>query len=252
MKHPPLKMTLFFRFMRAGFIAAAALAMAIAPMRTFAQAQAPETTKAPAITGGPSENPAAESSKADENQDKQFLYSPIVQSIARALHLNTDTAVLLFLGVNFAIIFFAIAIPLGRSMPKVIRKRTQTLSQDLRTAREATADAQSRLKAVETKLAGLGTEIEKFRAEVEQEAQEDEKRIKASIAEESARIVTSAEQEIGVAVAQAKRGLRSFAADLAIEQASKQVALTPEIDHALINEFIAGVAAEGVSKGGQN
>ena len=41
-----------------------------------------------------------------------------------------------------------------------------------------------------------------------------------------------------------------FAADLAIEQASKQVKLTPETDRALIAEFVAGVSGDG--KGGKN
>ena len=54
---------------------------------------------------------------------------------------------------------------------------------------------------------------------------EDEKRIKAALGEESARIVAAAEQEIDVAVTQAKRGLRNFAADLAIGQAEKQIEL---------------------------
>ena len=145
----------------------------------------------------------------------------MVQSLARMLHLNLETTIYLLLGINFAIIFFAIVIPLGRLMPKIIRKRSQTLSHDLQTAREATDDAQSRLSAVEAKLAGLGEEMEKFRAQVEQDSLEDEKRIKAALGEESARIVAAAEQEISVAAAQARRGLRDFAADLAIEQASK-------------------------------
>jgi len=115
------------------------------------------------------------------------------------LHLDLDTTIFLLLGINFAIIFFAVAIPLARVMPKVIRKRSQTLSQDLETARAATADAQSRLSAVEAKLAGLGEEMQKFRNQVEQDSIEDEKRIKAALSEESARIVASAEQEIGVA-----------------------------------------------------
>ena len=119
----------------------------------------------------------------------------------------------------------------------------------MKTAREATADAQARLSAVEAKLAGLGEEIEKFRAQVEQESLEDEKRIKAALGEESARIVAAAEQEIDVAAAQARRGLRNFAADLAIEQAAKQLALTPETDRALIAEFVAGVAGDGRGQG---
>jgi F-type H+-transporting ATPase subunit b len=176
----------------------------------------------------------------------------MVQKLARMLHLNLDTTIFLLLGINFAIIFFAIVIPIGRIMPKIIRKRSQTLSQDLQTAREATADAQSRLSAVEAKLAGLGEEMQKFRAQIEQESLEDEKRIKASLGEESARIVAAAEQEISGAAAQIRRGLRDFAADLAIDQASKQLKMTPETDRALIAEFVAGVAADAPGKGGRN
>ena len=175
-----------------------------------------------------------------------------MQAIARILHLKLDTAVTLLLAINFAIIFFLIAIPLSRLMPRIIRKRSQTLSHDLKTAREATAEAQSRLSAVEAKLAGLGEEMQKFRAQVEQDSLEDEKRIKAALGEESARIVAAAEQEISVAAAQVRRGLRDFAADLAIDQASRQLAMTPETDRALISEFVAGVAADASRKGGQN
>jgi F-type H+-transporting ATPase subunit b len=168
----------------------------------------------------------------------------MVHSVARILHLDVETTIDIMLGINFAVIFFAIAIPLGRVMPKVIRKRSRTLSQDLTTAREATADAQARLSTVEAKLAGLDEEMRNFRAQVEQESLDDEKRIKAAIGEESARIVAAAEQEIGVVAAQAKRGLRNFAADLAIDQATKQLALTPEADRAVIAEFVADLAIE--------
>ncbi len=176
----------------------------------------------------------------------------MVQSIARVLHLNVNTTSWIFLGINFAVIFFAIVIPLGRVMPRIFRKRSQTLSHDLKTAREATADANSRLSAIEAKLAGLGEEIKQFRDQVERDSLEDERRIKASISEESARIVAAAEQEITVAAAQARRGLRNFAAELAIGHAEKQLKLTPETDRALIAEFVAGVSADGAGKGGKN
>jgi F-type H+-transporting ATPase subunit b len=175
-----------------------------------------------------------------------------VRAVARILHLKLDITVDLLLGINFAIIFFAVAIPLTRAMPKIIRKRSQTLSRDLTSARQATAEAQARLSAVEAQLAGLGEEIKKLSAQVEQESVEDEKRIKASLGEESARIVAAAEQEINMAVTQAKRGLRSFAADLAIGQAEKQIALSAETDRALIAEFVAGVASDAAGKGGKN
>lgn len=258
MKHSPPKISVLTRFTRSTLIVAVATALVLAPLRLPAQSSTLAATQSlaassPSASSAPgSDGSSAETSKSDEDTDKQFLYSPAVKWIAGRLHLSVDMAVVIFLVLNFTIIFLLIVVPLGRLMPKVIRKRSQTLSHDLRTARDATADAQARLSAIEAKLAGFGEEIQKFRTEVEQEAQEDEKRIKASIAEESARIVAAAQQEIGVAVSQAKRGLRTFAADLAIEHAAKQVVLTPETDRALINEFIAGVAADGSGRGGKN
>ena len=226
-----------------------------APSRAAGQQSATGAPAASAPTNGSgNESGAAQPAPAtsDDDGDAAFLHSPVVQSVARMLHLKLDTAVALLLGINFAIIFFAVAIPLKRTMPKIFRKRSETLSQDLTSARQATADAQARLSAVEAQLAGLGEEIKKLSTQVEQESLEDEKRIKASLGEESARIVAAAEQEINAAVTQAKRGLRSFAADLAIGQAEKQISLTPETDRALIAEFVAGVAGDAAGKGGKN
>ena len=145
----------------------AVAALMLAPSRGAAQqsatgASAPATS-AP-VNGGDGGSEAAQPApaKSDDEGDAQFLHSPVVQSVARILHLKLDTAVAVFLGINFAIIFFAIAIPLVRIMPKIMRKRSQTLSQDLTSARQATADAQARLSAVEAKLAGLGEEIKKL------------------------------------------------------------------------------------------
>jgi len=231
----------------------AAFALALAPYRTFAQqpAAAPANSLSPSAASGA--GPASsQQPQSDEDQEKAFLYSPVVQSIARILHLDVKTTSRIFLGINFAVIFLAIVIPLGRVMPRIFRKRSQTLNHDLKTARQATADASARLSAVEQKLAGLDEEMKAFRAQVEHDMVEDEKRIKAAIGEESARIVAAAEQEIGAAAAQARRGLRSFAAGLAIDRAQKQLALTPETDRALIAEFVAGVRADGAEKGGQS
>ena len=136
-------------------------------------------------------------------------------------------------------------------MPKVIRKRSQTLQHNIEEARKVTEDAQARLSAIEAKLAGLDAEIQKFRAEIEHEIGQDEVRIKAALESESARIVAAAEQEIDVAAAQARRGLQHFAADLAIQQAARQLVLTPETDRELIAEFTAGLGLNGAEKGGR-
>lgn len=183
-----------------------------------------------------------ETAAEDENV---YRHTPLVQSLAKSFHLDVETTARLFEYINFAIIALAILIPLIRVMPKVIRKRSETLKHDLEAARKTTADANARLSAVEAKLSKLDSEIAAIRSQVEEESKHDEQRIKASIGEESDRIVAAAEQEIAVASAQAKRELRHFAADLAIEQAAKQLVLTPETDRALIAEFV-GDAAKGM------
>jgi F-type H+-transporting ATPase subunit b len=245
-RHNPL-----LKFWRVAIIAAFACALACAPYRVLAQS-AGSSGSAPAASSQSGNTASSESPKSEEDQEKAFLQSPAVQTMARVMHLDVATASKIFIAINFAVIFFAIVIPLARIMPKMFRNRSQTLSQDLRTAREATADANSRLSAVEAKLAGLDAEMKKFRAQVEQDCIEDEKRIKASIGEESTRIVATAEQEIGAAAAQARRILRSYAAELAIDHAEKQLALTPETDRALISEFVSSVAGDSANKGGNN
>jgi F-type H+-transporting ATPase subunit b len=62
--------------------------------------------------------------------------------------------------------------------------------------------------------------------------------------------VTSAEQEIAAAAAQAQRGLKEFAADLAIDRALSRLAINEDADRALFAEFAHDVAA--VQDGGRH
>ena len=228
-------------------VALAAIVL-VAPLRLAAQNPAPIATQATASTTAAPDAAKPDAPKTQEEQNNVFrLEGPMVKWTAKTFNLEAETTARIFEFLNFAIIVLLVGIPIARILPKIFRKRTTTLGANLKTAREATADANARLSAVEAKLAGLDDEIKKFRAEVERESLEDEARIKAAIKEESARIVQAAEQELSVAAAQARRGLRHFAADLAVEQAAKQINLTPETDRALIAEFVSGAA-----KGGQN
>lgn len=201
------------------------------------------------VAAGQDQTAAEVPPKSEKREEDAFLYAPVVQSIAKKLNMSVETTSNIFQGINFAIIFLAIAIPLFRYLPRVLRQRSRTILHNLESARKVTEDANSRLAAVETKLSGLDKEIAALRAQVEQESLQDESRIKASFEQESTRIVASAGQEIEVAALHARRELQTFAANLAIDQAARQLVLTPETDRALIAEFIRGA---GDGKGGQN
>ena len=230
------------------------LATAIAPFHVMAQ-QGPEPPSQPVVesTKQEAQNPAkTEAAKAEEQENDQYRHAPIVQSLARFMHVDVETAARTFEIFNVSVVVLGIVIPLIRIMPKLLRKRSEKIRADIEAARKTTEDANTRLGAVEAKLASLDQDISKFRAEVEQQIAQDEQRAKAALEEESARIVASAEQEIGVAAAQAKRSLRHFAADLAIDQAVKKLVLTPETDRALIAEFVSETGRDGMNGGGKN
>jgi F-type H+-transporting ATPase subunit b len=216
------------------------LTAAFTPVRLLAQEAAP--------AAAPAAKPEATPSQEEQNNVFR-LEGPMVKWTAKTLNTSPETAATIFEFINFGAIVLLLGIPLSKALPKVLRARGEKVRIDLEAARKATAEAQARLSAIEAKLAGLDGEIAQIRAQVEEESKQDELRIKSTIGEESARIVAAAEQEIESSAAQARRGLRHFAADLAIEEAAKQLTFTPETDRALIAEFLGD--ATMTAKGGQ-
>jgi F-type H+-transporting ATPase subunit b len=195
--------------------------------------------------------------EAETDETAQYRHSPSVQWLAKLLNLDVETAAKIFEYINFAVILLAVGIPLGKMLPAAMKKRTAKLNADLEVAQAMTFDANERLKQVEAKLAGLDAEISAIRKQVEEEMRDDEVRGKALLEEETARIVAAAEQEIVVAAAQAQRGLKQFAADLAVDRAMSQLTLNAETDRALFAEFALDVAGtqggkRRAAKGDQN
>ncbi len=186
--------------------------------------------------------------KSEEEQANVYRHSATVQWVSRLLNTDVETTAKGFELINFAIIVLAVGIPLFKILPQTLRKRKARLGAELEVAQAKTADANERLKVVEARLAGLDAEIQAFRAQVEEETKGDEVRIKASIEEETARIVKSAEQEIQIAGVQAQRGLKQFAANLAIDRAMSRLQLDEETDRALIREFGIDLGSIGNEK----
>jgi F-type H+-transporting ATPase subunit b len=254
LKDLKLHLRLSSRLIWVAVFAGLAIAVAAAPMRMTGQEAAPASSATSGQTAATPDNAKNESPRTKEEDQTEALRleGPVVKWTARTTHLSVATTATIYEYVNFLILALGIGVPLVRWLPKFLRNRKEKLRSDIESARKVTEDASARLSAVEAKLASLDAEIAKFRAEVEAESLADEKRIKASLGEESARIVEAAEQELAQAAAQARRGLRSFAADLAVEQAARQMVLTPETDRALIAEFIGDVVRNGGAKGGMN
>ncbi|HEY2468566.1 MAG TPA: hypothetical protein VGI45_12115 [Terracidiphilus sp.] len=245
-----------FRFsLRLYAVALLGLLTLTSALPMWASGQNPEPPAQPALETPAQEAqnpPRTAAAKNEEQENDQYRHAAVVQALARLMHMDVETAARTFEIFNVAVVVLGIGIPLVRIMPRLLRKRSEQIRANIESAQKTTQDANTRLSAVEAKLASLDQEIARIHADVEQQIAQDEQRAKTAMEEETARIVASAEAEIGVAAAQAKRTLRHFAADLAISQAAKQLVLTPDTDRALIAEFVAEAGRDGTHSGGRN
>jgi F-type H+-transporting ATPase subunit b len=166
-----------------------------------------------------------------------FRHSAAVQSLAKHAGVSTETMAQLTEDLNSAIMIGAILWFIFLFVPKMYRRRSESLQKNLFDARSASAAASARLAVIEERLSKLGIEIEAIRAQTERDSADDEKRIHDSLEAEKQRLLSSVEQEVEAAGAAARRDLKKYAANLAVERAMAEIRLTDEDDRALIRSF---------------
>ena len=187
----------------------------------------------------------------EEDDTAAFKRSPSVIFLARITGMSLRHAYWLAVLLNFVVIA-AVLFWAGRKyMPGAFRARTAAIQQAMEEARKASEDANRRLTDVEARLAKLGGEIEAMKAAGEADLAAEEARIKAAAEEDARKIVASAEQEIVAAAKAARRDLTTYAADLAVSLAKKQIHVDPATDSSLVRNFsdrLASADRAGKSK----
>jgi F-type H+-transporting ATPase subunit b len=199
-------------------------------------------------------SPEAVTSRAvEEEHDEtdQYKHSAMVKKIGGMLGMSTETAATTFEFANFAVLALALGFALVKILPKTFRDRSSGIQKQLVDARTATEEASIRLNSVEERLSHLDAQIAEMKAQAERDSAADEARIKASVEEETKKILASADQEIAAASMHAQRQLQQYAAELAIEQAAKKLVISAETDRLLVQSFAQRLAGDD-SKGGQN
>lgn len=171
------------------------------------------------------------------SQLEQFRHSPAVQSLAKRLGLSTEMTAKIFEDINSAILIGAVLWGIFLFIPKMYRKRSEALARDLLNARTATAEAKERLAAVEERLSKLSIEIDAIRRQTEQDAANDERRIRELLEAEKQRLLASVDQEVEAAGAAVRRDLKKYAASLAIDRATAELRISEADDRALIRAF---------------
>ncbi len=184
--------------------------------------------------------------KVKEGEEADAIRNaPAVKWIARHTGLTNDGAYWLCIGLNFAVIFFAIAGLLRKMLPGYFRGRTSTIQKGIEEARKMSEDARRRLAEVEGRLSRLDADIAAMQREADENAKAEEQRLLAAGEEERRRIVASAEQEIEMAANSARRELKAYVAELAVQLAEKKIRVSKDTDEALVRAFTAQMGKDG-------
>ena len=213
-----------------------------------AQSQENEQQKHKPGIGGELAKEEREASGEDENA--QFKQSASVRMLAKLTGGNLQHAYWLAMLINFGVIV-AVAFWAGKKfLPGIFRARTAAIQKAMEEARRASEDANRRLGDIESRLSRLDEEIAAMKAAGEADLAAEELRIKAAAEEDARKIVESAEQEIGAAAKAARRDLTSYAADLAVSLAKKQIHIDTNTDSSLVRTFADRLGT--VEDGGKN
>lgn len=191
-----------------------------------------------------------EAAGEEEDETAQFKQSASVRALAKLTGGNLQHAYWLAVLLNFAVIAGVLYWAGRKFLPGAFRARTAAIQQAMEDARRASEDATRRLSEIESRLARLGDEISAMKTAGEADLAAEEARIKAVAEEDARKIVESAEQEISAISKAARRDLTSYAADLAIALAKKQIHVDAATDSSLVRNFADRLGTGG--DGGKN
>jgi F-type H+-transporting ATPase subunit b len=104
-------------------------------------------------------------------------------------------------------------------------------------ARKASAEAKTRLSSIEERLAKLDEEIEAMQTATERDIKVEEERLRLAAQDEARKIEESVKIEVATASTLARRELKQFAAELAVDLAEKKISVSEANDRALVSEF---------------
>jgi F-type H+-transporting ATPase subunit b len=142
---------------------------------------------------------------------------------------------------NFAILVIGLGYAIGKYMPGLYHARTTEIQKGIAEAQQVKRSAEKRAAEVDEKMRRLGAEIDAFRGEAKAEMEREGARLRQETAEQIEKIHRQSTLEIEAAGKTARRELREYAAELALDLASQRIRqrMTPAADAALISDFMS-------------
>ena len=209
-----------------------------------AQPQQPENPNA-VIGGELAETSREAAGEEAHDEHAKFKYSKTVVWLGRHLGIGTEGMYWVSIVANFVLLGLFFYMLLRSKLPQMFRERTATIQKGIREARAASAEASRRLAEIEARLAKLDTEVGDIRGSAEREAAAEEERIRQAAEEDKRKVVEGAETEISAIARNARRELKSYAASLAVDLASRRIHVDEPTDQTLVREFVEQLGKDG-------
>ena len=124
---------------------------------------------------------------------------------------------------NFLVFFGGLFYVLRVPIANFFRDREKRIRDDLALAEKSREEATQRLNEIERKMASLDQELADIEAQAKQDAEKERARLELQAKQDAERILTQATAEVENARREAVMELKTFVAQLAVEEAEKVI-----------------------------
>jgi F-type H+-transporting ATPase subunit b len=172
------------------------------------------------------------------------LLVPISAQEGKAAEKKEEADLGIWRWANFLILGALIGYGLAKFMPSHLSARSAEIQKGIAEAQRLKAEAERRAAEIEKRMLALGAEVEKLRTDSKAEMQREGDRIRQETAGQMQRLAQQSEAEIESAGVVAKRQLKDYAANLALDLAEQRVRGRLDTGAAsnLVDDFIGDLA----------
>jgi F0F1-type ATP synthase membrane subunit b/b' len=125
--------------------------------------------------------------------------------------------------VNFAILAVGLGYLLFKNLPPFFSARSSSIQKEITESQKLKQESEQRSAAILKRVSALKTDIEAFRVQSRAEMEREGQRIREEAAAHIRKLNDQAQSEIESAGKLARRELRGYAADLALELAAQRI-----------------------------
>jgi len=141
---------------------------------------------------------------------------------------------------NFAILAVGLGYLMGKNLPPFFTSRTSSIQKEITEAQKLKQESEQRAAEILKRVSNLAADIEAFRVQSRAEMEREGERIRQEAAAHIGKLNDQAKIEIESAGKTARRELRAYAADLALDLAGQRIhaRLNADVDAGLVDRFV--------------